>query len=75
MLLLAAFQHQAAKEVTLAIYNFFILLYSDNFTLPCDCIPQISYILKDFFFNFLENAGGIASQLKLQEVKDCPVSI
>lgn len=50
MLLLAAFQPQAAKEVTLAIYRFSILLQSDHFSSPCDHIPQISYPLKDNFF-------------------------
>lgn len=52
MLLLAAFKHQAAKEVTLPIYSFLILLQSDHFTLPWDHIPQMSYLLKDFFFFF-----------------------
>lgn len=50
MLLLAAFQPQAAKEVTLAIYRFSVLLQSDHFTLPCDRTPQISCFLKDYFF-------------------------
>lgn len=76
MLLLAAFQHQAAKEVKLAIYSFLIFLQSDHFTLPCDHIPQFSYLLKDFFFfNFTKNASGIASQLKWLGAKDCSVSI
>lgn len=57
-----------------AIYNFYSF-DSGNFTLPCDHIPQISYILKDFFLNFPENASGIAFHLKLWEVKGCPASI
>lgn len=76
VMLLAAFKHQAAKEVTLPIYSFLILLQSDHFTLSWDHIPQMSCLLKDIFFlNFTKNASGIASQLKLLGTKDCSVSI
>lgn len=35
--------------VTLGIYSFLVLLLSDNFTLPCDHIPQV------FFFSFFSS--------------------
>lgn len=81
MLLLTTwlFQHQAAKEVTLAIYSFLILLQSNHFALPYDHIPQIAYLLKDFFFffssNFTENVREITSQLKLLGGEDYSVII
>lgn len=60
--------------VTLGIYSFLVLLLSDNFTLPCDHIPQV------FFFSFFppkftENASGIVSQLKLLGAEGCSVSM
>lgn len=42
----------SCKGSKLAIYSFLILLQSNHFALPCDHIPQIAYLLKDFFFSF-----------------------
>lgn len=59
MLLLATFQCQAAKEVTLAIYRvFFILSQSDQFTLPHGLIPQISLLLKNVSISVCWIYGG-----------------
>lgn len=64
MLALAAFQHQAAEEVTLLFAGFLVLLQSDHFTLPHNCIPQISFLLRGipgYILSLTEGASGIAS--------------
>lgn len=44
--------------------GFSVLLQSDHFTLPRDCIPQISFLLRGipgYILNLTEGASGIAS--------------